>query len=307
MRPRIKRHFDYVTASQTLPAASGIINVVLQTRLDAPFVLRSIAARATFGSLSPASAALVQFANSDGKYYQNAPIALGLTSGSLFSATAPIPLSGQAPNGVYTPSAIVYPPGSAIYANVQNPTASDITGFQLFFRGYQLFECGQIPDLTYPRQASANPYSYVVGTLTQPLSLPVQMAAPLTNIKIPGNNVGGGQQNTDADFAARTARCYFTTSNGQYPQEVFVRLRDWNEKAYSNDLIHIDILFGALGGLTAFSGEQLWAPGLFTPEIYVPANQYLQMDLQRTDGAQIGFFATENFTVGFRGSKVYRQ
>lgn len=313
MSSRVKRHYDYVVAAQTLPANSGTINIALQTNLDAPFVLRAIAARATFGSASPASVALLQFANADEKYYQNSPIPISQVSGSILSVNGgPVNLSGQTPNGIYEPSAIVYPSGSTIFANVVNPTASPVTGFQLFFRGFQLFECDQVPDLTYPARMSINAYSFLAGgPLTSAIPLPVQMGGPLTNVKIPPNNVGGGQQNTDADFVARTARCYFASGNGtDYPREVFVRFRDWNDKAFSNLPIHIDLLFGALGGLTtpaAFPGAQMWAPGLFTPEIYIPANQYLQMDLQRTDGAQTGSFATENFIVGFRGSKVYRQ
>ena len=72
-----------------------------------------------------------------------------------------------------------------------------------------------------------------------------------------------------------------------------VVLRDENGKPYSNDFVDINILFG-MGGffaayplgptpiyVTAF-GTGPGLPGLIYPEIYLPANHELLIDVQRS-------------------------
>jgi hypothetical protein len=72
-----------------------------------------------------------------------------------------------------------------------------------------------------------------------------------------------------------------------------VVLKDANGKAYSNDFVDINILFG-MGGfpaayplgptpiyVTAF-GTGPGLPGLIYPEIYLPANHELLIDVQRS-------------------------
>lgn len=296
----IKRWFIYVTPlGQTLPGNSGIIDVVLQTNLDAPFVLKARAIRQQFrpsgaGSLSNVQ---IEVADADNKFIQNdlCPFFLETTYGGALT-----PSFGQFPNGVYNPTPIVYPAGSTIWAKVQNLDTNPINNFQMFYLGYQMFRCGQVPDLTYPPKAELNRYAYVLGTFANPVTLPAQMSAPLANVKM---NI-----NSDADFVARTLRAFYPTNPGSgatYPSEVFVRLRDWNEKAFSNDLVHQSVFFG-LASLV--NGLPIARPGLLTPEVWMPANQYIYMDFLRQDGYLVGFGDTvqsENITISFGGSKVY--
>ena len=68
-------------------------------------------------------------------------------------------------------------------------------------------------------------------------------------------------------------------------------IRDTYGKSYMNDYVPIELIFG-------FDNSQ--NPGLVYPELYVPKQQQLFMDLSasNTDG---------NLTLTFKGMKVYGQ
>jgi hypothetical protein len=114
----------------------------------------------------------------------------------------------------------------------------------------------------------------------------------------------------DADFVFRAGQAGNPFSNTPLT-EVFAILRDEDEKPYSNDAIQIDILFGNSGGATVFPGTLAPIgggpnlPGVFFPEIYIPKNHLMYMDVSRNDTA--GGAVTQDIPFTFIGQKVFQK
>lgn len=70
-----------------------------------------------------------------------------------------------------------------------------------------------------------------------------------------------------------------------------IKIKDWTGKYFMNDYVPLDLIFG-------FDNSQ--TPGLVYPEIYIPKNQLLFLDL-------LGFEAVSPQIVAltFKGEKVY--
>lgn len=310
----IKRHFDIRVDVGALAAGAQQL-VTVKTPVDAPFVLKARAARCQYqpaGQPKPGQQLMDnlawKFAGPDDDFYQQDVVPFGKEAH----------LWGQTPNGLWLPNSVVYPPNGSIQAYVQNIGAASIPGLQLYYRGYQLFGCQQVPDVTYPDKLSTNPYWLVTGAGV-PL-IPGQWGGTVTPLLQVTDNQLLLQMfsPSDADFVLRSAGCVSPSALGgaePYPMEVFIQLRDWNQKAYSNLPIHADILFGQLPSFittaTGPAGTPGYQQGLFTPEIYVPKNQFLYYDLSRADAylnTQFGLTPTaESFVIGWKGSKVYQQ
>jgi hypothetical protein len=114
----------------------------------------------------------------------------------------------------------------------------------------------------------------------------------------------------DADFVFRAGQAGNPFSTTPLT-EVFATLRDEDEKPYSNDAIHIDILFGNSGASAVFpnvstpigGGPNL--PGVFFPEIYIPKNHLMYMDVSRDDSASSRTAVTQDIPFTFIGQKVF--
>ena len=126
-------------------------------------------------------------------------------------------------------------------------------------------------------------------------------------------NAGAGVLNnqllvtTDADFALRYAWAdsfALTAGYSNTYDQLYCMIRDQWNKAYSNVPIHIDDLFGSSKSVaTGSAADAVYRPGIFTPEIYIPANGQLYFDLFRSDVS--GGTVTMQFTFG--GVKVYHR
>jgi len=83
------------------------------------------------------------------------------------------------------------------------------------------------------------------------------------------------QISPDADFAwqygAQTDQPLTGFSPVGVQRNIGIRIRDWTGKSYMNGYIPLDLIFG-------FNNSQ--TPGLVYPEIYIPKNQVLFMDLK---------------------------
>jgi hypothetical protein len=81
--------------------------------------------------------------------------------------------------------------------------------------------------------------------------------------------------NPDADFAwqcgAQTSQPAVGLSPVGAIRNIGIKVKDWTGKYYMNDYIPLDLIFG-------FDNSQ--TPGLLYPEIYIPKNQLLYMDLE---------------------------
>lgn len=72
-----------------------------------------------------------------------------------------------------------------------------------------------------------------------------------------------------------------------------VRIRDWSGKYYMNDFIPAELIFGF---------DNSGTPGLLYPEIYIPKNQALYLDLKALAPIPVG---AGGVTLTFKGQKIY--
>lgn len=94
--------------------------------------------------------------------------------------------------------------------------------------------------------------------------------------------------------------------------EMSVVLKDYNGMPYMNDFVDINILFG-MGqflaaypvGAAAFTtpfGTGPGLPGLIYPEIYLPANHQMLIDIQQTAAGTPAI----DLLVNFIGAKIFK-
>lgn len=270
----IARHHDYQLTVPTVPVG-GSAEIPLQLDTDAPFVLKLVKSR-NIGL--------------NGWRYQT-PKKLWQSSGlrtdllvPRVSGAAATPSRGATVNPPY-----IYPIGTQIVAQIGNASGAPLTNCKLLFRGFKLFREGSILAPTYPAQMSVLPYTYGV----------VVPAVPVVGV-LRDQQL---QVRHDADFVYKFGVCdpfslgldggpvgNAPTNPPQNPvfgtiQECYVQLRDESRKAYSNEPIHINDLFGQGVPTTGNDPTVDFFPGLMTPEIYIPTEHSLYFDIFRTETA----------------------
>jgi len=274
----IERHQDYQLNIPTLPAG-GLANVELLLDSDAAFAARLVKQRYTPGA--PSGGWAYRFRAPSGGYESNAHRFDTFGRGTLLEGN---PLYPQ----------MIYPANGSIVVDIKNVTGVQQTNVKLLFRGSKLYPDGSMPAPTYPAVCSILPQVLPV----QVLNIPQNTGAGILNNQI--------NAQIDWDFALRYANAdpfSPTGGNGTYDQ-LYVQLKDQTQKPFSNVPIHIDDLFGSQSSTATGSTttNPFW-PGLFLPEIYVPANGILYFDIFRSDVA--GGNVTMQFSFG--GAKVYRR
>lgn len=283
----IERHQDYQLNLATLPAG-GLENLELQLDTDAAFAARLVKQRFTPGA--PDGSWSYRFRVPRGPLQSGD----GGTGGYRFDDYGKGTL--KLGNPIYPQ--LVYPAGGSILVDLQNNSGESITNVKLLFRGSKQFPDGSIENYTYPEKSSLLPYVYPV---------PGQFGTVITIAQT--QNVLDNQMvvTTDADFALRYAFAdsfALTRGYGNTYDQLYCVIRDQWKKGYSNVPIHIDDLFGSSHTVaTGSPTNAMYRPGIFTPEIYIPANGQLYFDLFRTDSA--GGTVTLQFSFG--GVKVYHR
>lgn len=272
----VERHQDYQLTIPTLPAG-GLQGVTLQLDSDAPFALRLTKTRNM-----PATG--YRFRNPRGVYVDS---------------TYESELSKR---GTVRYPQMVYGANGNMAVDVPNNTGAPITNVRILFRGSKLYKDGAIPAPTYPATCSVLPWVYPV-VLT---NIPVQSNGLFDNVQF--------QIASDSDFALRYAFADAFRAFGQGQvwtgqptyNECYVTLRDADHKAYSNEPIHIDDLFGSINTPVVDSAPASLFPGLFTPEIYVPRSGCLYFDVTRLDAATPGAVPCD-IHFRFGGVKVFER
>lgn len=278
----IERHQDYQLNLATLPKG-GLENLELQLDTDAVFSARMVKQR--FTPTAPSGSWSYRFRTPRGSLQSDGYRFDTFGKGTL-----------QLGNPIYPE--LTYPAGGSILVDLINNTNAPITNVKLLFRGSKKYTDGSIEDYTYPDPASLVPYVYPVPGQFGPV-ITVQQT----------QNVRNNQMlvHTDADFALRYAWCDSFALTPEYSNtynQLYAVIRDQWNKAYSNVPIHIDDLFGSSNSFaTGSPNNVVYRPGIFTPEIYIPANGQLYFDLFRTDSA--GGTVTLQFSFG--GAKVYHR
>lgn len=309
----IERHQDYVLGPNqdgrlaSVAAGQFIEGLVLHLDTDAPFALRSRALRIAYttgdgqGTQSGIQHILLRWADEKRQF----------RSQNLIRQTLVAPYYGQIGNPFPVYPQVVYPRGGQIMVDLLNDGATALTNVYLYFRGVKLFAPGAVRSYAYPSKFGALPFAYPVGRysdtdgLTQIRSIAVTQGPLRQTLKIAG----------DADFVMRAMQAGNTFLDSVF--EVFAQLRDEDEKPYSNDPVHLDILCGNSGISQIFPAGYSSAfvfpiaggpntPGLLFPEIYVPKNHLFYVDISRSDGAYARTSAVD-LPFTFIGQKVFQK
>ena len=303
----IQRHHDYVLGpnqdSRLASVAAGAnIQLALQLDSDAPFVLRSRAMRVAYSAARlqlGLNHLLMRWSRPDRVY----------TSQNYVRQSLYAPYFGQIGNPIPVSPEIFYPRQGSINVDIINDGATALTNLTLYFRGVKLFSPGATRTYEYPAKFGILPFVYPQGRYSDTDGLTL-----VRNVLV----VQGPLRQTfrvkaDADFVLRGGQAGLPFSTTPV-NEVFITLRDQDEKAYSNDAVHMDVMFGnsdmgalisptSAGPVTPIAcGPN--SPGLFYPEIYVPKNQLLYFDVTRNDAAYAGA-TTANIPFSFIGQKVF--
>jgi hypothetical protein len=294
----IQRHHDYVLGpSQDARLASvtpgQTLSVELTTDNDAPFMLRSRAMRVKYASpftgvrTQPGLNHLLLRWTGPNRDYR----AQHLVRQSLYG-----PYFGQLGNPIPVFPQVAYPRQSTITVDVSNDGSAELTNLTLYFRGVKLFAPGAIRSYDYPAKFGMLPFVYpqVVN------NLPVTQLGPLRQIF---------RCKPDADFVFRAGQAGLPF-NETPVNEVFIQLKDEDEKPYSNAPVHIDVMFGNADIPASFIQQTVAtgpnSPGLIFPEIYIPKNHIIYYDVTRTD-ASYANAAAVNLPISFIGCKVFQK
>jgi hypothetical protein len=293
----VERHQDYQLTVASVPPG-GVRNVPLQLDTDAPFALRLVKSR----NLGPS-----------GFNYQNPR--------RMYTSTAfQTDLIQNVLDNQYFPSRgivqypqMIYPPGSSIVVDIANTTNANLTNVKILFRGSKFFDSRAVSLPTYPPRFGGLPFTYqtVVANLQASGALSRSVDNQL-------------QVRRDADFTFRCGVCdpFSLAIDGTASSagllappnflNVYVQLKDESRKAYSNEPIHINDLFGQSSPFVFGTGGNndavLWLPGNLTPEIYIPRDHSLYFDVFRFDDpTDFNTGRPVNLYFRFVGAKVFAQ
>ena len=306
----IQRHHDYVLGpnqdSRLASVAAGqvISGLVLPLDGDAPFVLRSRAMRIQYTALRHQADSVafgtglnhlfMRWSGPDRDYRAQSVVRQALYG----------PYFGQLGNPIPVYPQVTYPRNGSIWVDIANFGSGALTNLTLYFRGVKLFAPGAVKSYTYPATFGLLPYVYPQGTysdtdgLTLVRNVAVTQGPLRQTFKVKG----------DADFVLRAGQADLSFGRA-LPYEIFITLRDEDEKSYSNDAVHLDVMFGnsnfggVYGGLYPVGGGPN-SPGLFYPEIYLPKNHLMYFDITRSD-AFVAQAAAVNVPISFIGQKVF--
>jgi len=299
----IQRHQDYVLGPNQDPrlasvAAGASLSCVLQLDSDAPFILRSRAMRCGYDpnnlDLPNLDHVLLRWTGPRRDYRSQDFVRQSLVAPYFGLLGNPIPVSPE----------IFYPRQSSIEVDIINDGAAAITNLTFYFRGVKLFQPGVVKAYTYPAKFGGLPFVY---PQLQVNDVPVATSGPIRYTF---------RVKADADFVIRGGQSP-TIQADTFVLEAFITLRDEDEKPYSNDGVHMDVMFGTshFGSSFLFAGNDNApigggpnSPGLFYPEIYIPKNHLIYFDITRNDTFAAGAGAVaDSIPFSFIGQKVFEK
>lgn len=214
---------------------------------------------------------------------------------------------------------ITYPPGGTLTLDLVNTGVNPIVNLVFYWIGVNLYPWGARPAPTYPADFRGSNFAqpFIIDNLV--FGAPPRLNQPFTC-------------HTDGDFVVRAGLaaqiCTLGLGEGA-PQpgqlfpasEMFVKLKDWDGTAYMNDWVDINILFGMSGFISSIPvgpvptfippyGTGAGLPGLIYPEIYLPMNHQLLIDLDNRQlagpGPGIVGVTTTALLINFIGAKIFK-
>ncbi len=296
----IQRHQDYQLTIPSVPVG-GLNEIPLQLDSDAMFSMRSIRTRNLGVNGFRFQYADKRWESTELRTDWNLPT-------TVFDS--PRPQRGGLP--IYPE--LIYPTSSQIVFQIGNDTDAPLENVKILCRGSKWFSGGML-NPTYPGKMAPLPFTYPLEVSIDPVQ--VVRLIPLTIDR-------------DADFVFRygvadpgflgveggPVQGTFKVGPGEVDskrtnyQELYVTIMDEARKPYSNEPIHINDLFGqGIPFQSAAAGGNddpvLFFPGLMTPEIYIPAEHSIYLDLHRNDTGSGWFPQKINFR--FQGAKVFQR
>jgi hypothetical protein len=180
-----------------------------------------------------------------------------------------------------------------------NTGATDIKHLTFYWIGVNLYPWGMLPAPSYPASFSGLAFAdpFVVPAVS-PLA-PPRLNQPFS-VKPDGDFAIRGGQAADILEAGNIGSLNVAT-----PSFMSIVLRDYNGMPYSNDWVDINIMFGRNGLVpdqvpvgASSVGPFGSKAGLIYPEIYLPLNRQLLMDVNHPFGV------LADLVVSFFGAKV---
>lgn len=259
-----------------------IERVNLKIDLDAPFVLRRRA-------LGPVTADLpflkTKWTGPEGDYRSD-----------FILESLRQPYFGQNGSPKAVSPGITYPPGGTLSLDLVNTSSNPITNLIFYWIGVSLYPWGTLAAPTYPAEFRSMPFA-------QPF-LAAALDAPEIRLNQPYTAKSDGDWVIRAGQAAQVG--YLGGGDGGFYPGVLaptaamsIFLRDFNGMPYMNDWVDINVLFG-MGNMDFATGPG--HPGLIYPEIYLPAQHQLLIDVQQSAAGLAGV----DLIINFIGAKVLK-
>ena len=259
-----------------VPAGQVIENIQVKIDLDAPFVLRRRA-------LGPVTADLpflkTKWAGPDSDYRSD-----------YILESLRQPYFGQ--NGTPKPVSpgITYPPNGTITLDLQNTSVDPIANLTFYWIGVNLYPWGALPAPTYPSEFRGETFSQAF--IQQAMGAPEIRLRQFFTAKSDGDIVIRGGQAGQVGIVGNPGILGPSTA-------ISVVMKDYNGMPYMNDWVDINILFGMAGVNFGNGPGHL---GIIYPEIYLPAQRQLILDVQQSAAGLAGCDLWINFT----GAKVFK-
>ncbi len=295
----------YQKTFPTIPVG-GVVGVPFTLDSDAPFALRMVRTRGI---------------GLNGWRFQNARKAY---QSNFLRTDWEIPMDpAGAPfpsHGVPVYPQEIYPANGQIIIDVGNATGEPIENARMLFYGSKLFDRPVSPD--YPATIAPFPFIYPLtnsnGLNNGPVTIDTAASAAVPTI-LRDLQLRIGQ---DADFVLRQLVAdpfALNIEGGPVPlsnlaeplgntyEELYVIVKDEARKAYMNEPIHINDVFGQgapnpMGANTSVNGVGPVFAGLLTPELIIERQHSLYVDLYRFD--VVGF--PVDMWLRFHGAKLFR-
>jgi hypothetical protein len=312
MSDLIQRHYDYVLGPNqdkrlASVAAGASLQVAVRIHPNAPFILRSRAMRVQYDSSryqTGLNHLLLRWAGPDRMYTSQDYIRQSLLG----------PYFGQLGNPIPVWPNVQYPRAGTIAVDLKNDGSGALTNLTLYFRGVELYAPGAVKAYTYPATFGPLPYTFPQTVVNLPVTCGNFTGATAPPVR-QNFLTSKGKPIADADFVIRSAQAGLPFSATPV-YETFIKFLDEDEKPYSNDAVHTDVMFGNSGFPATYPAGSSAAvapvgcgpalPGMFYPEIYVPVNHSMYYEVSRNDSSFAGAVPV-TFPIGLAGMKVFRK
>lgn len=296
MRPPMQERFQvYVMGPNqdprlaTIAPGQQIDKVNLTIDLEAPFVLRRRAVGPVFVNLPSLK---TRWTGPTQDYRQSELMVL---------ESLQQPYFGQNGSPTAVSPEITYPPGGTLTLDLLNAGVAPLLNVTFYWIGVNLYPWGVLPAPSYPSEFRGS--NFAQPFLVTPLAAPeIRLNQPF-KCKPDGDLViRGGQA---AQVGAFAAGCPPVFQPGVLPlapsTALSVKLKDWNGMPYMNDFVDVNILFG-VASLGAALGTGPGHPGIIYPEIYLPENRQLLVDVQQSAAGVGGV----GLLINSIGAKVFK-